>query len=880
MAASNKIQVGYIEAQDGAQFQIDAGTAAAPGLVFDDSAATGLYSPGTGQIAWSTSGKQTALRILADGKVGVDCSPTVAFEVNGTIKASAIDAPIEGTLDDWIVHAGDTNTKFGFSANDTFQVHTSGTPSLQLDSTGRVLIGNAGTYSASGDLHVVGDTNSNGPELYLQVNNNNTTDNIGAIWFGNNVDKSIVKLAGHTHTANNTGDFTVSTSSGGTSGERLRITSGDVASFGNDSPPAWQTGGGYYNIQLANAGYFRADTDASNNFLSYGVNAYRDSSGWKFIENGRATQVSHQAGEIFFNVSNSGNADGAITFDQALRITSDGDVSIGGRDNAMANYAAGTATTKLAVATDDAGSGYHEMAHFTAGSDANDTGAIVRITQFSNDRGIYIKGGRGTSDQAKGIIGLRNASAADQDAMTLLQGGRVLIGTDVAPSNSNTKFGVHLPISSSSANAIEISHNTNGANKPGAAFGLAIGNSGASTNAADLYISTATNGSLEQRLTIRSGGTVHTKMTGTPPTWLGETFACREKFSVFQGANFGEACFNLDVDNGQSFLSHNLYYNSGWKTKKTSNASLQLEMGGAGFRFRKGSDGGNDGASTLDTQFVIDENGNFGFNQDNPTNAESGNDTVLAIRGKGSSYSGRIQFRDSSDNEDARIACDNGFLDIHADPADATSNSMIRFFRDNEERLRICEPDVYHATLLIKPAEVNGCTLIADNYTSPGTSSESCTAIGLNYSGSGLTLGYGAKPARSANGFLSTQDAYADRKAAIAIGGSGYAAFGVWTHNASSTVSVNSAVSMNKVFEITHAGTCQPGSDNNYDLGSSANRWRNVFTTDLQLSNVGGGGNDVDGTEGEWTLQEGANDIYMINRASGKKYKMVLQEVS
>ena len=42
--AANKIQVGYIEAQDGAQFQVDAGTAAAPGLCFDDSAATGLYS--------------------------------------------------------------------------------------------------------------------------------------------------------------------------------------------------------------------------------------------------------------------------------------------------------------------------------------------------------------------------------------------------------------------------------------------------------------------------------------------------------------------------------------------------------------------------------------------------------------------------------------------------------------------------------------------------------------------------------------------------------------------------------------------------------------------------------------------------------------------
>ena len=154
MAASNKIQVGYIEAQDGAQFEVDAGTAAAPGLVFDDSAATGLYSPGTGQLAFSTSGKQTALRILADGKVGIDCSPTVALEVNGTIKASAIDAPIEGTLDDWIIHAGDTNTKFGFPAADTFSVETSGNSRLYIKSDGKIGINTTTPNSA---LEVQGD---------------------------------------------------------------------------------------------------------------------------------------------------------------------------------------------------------------------------------------------------------------------------------------------------------------------------------------------------------------------------------------------------------------------------------------------------------------------------------------------------------------------------------------------------------------------------------------------------------------------------------------------------------------------------------------------------------------------------------------------------
>ena len=121
-----------------------------------------------------------------------------------------------------------------------------------------------------------------------------------------------------------------------------------------------------------------------------------------------------------------------ITFDtagaEALRITSGGDISIGGRDEALNNYAAGSTTTKLAVVKNGAGSGYHEIAHFTGGTDSNDTGAIVRITQFNNDRGLYIKGGRGTGDVAKAIFGLRNSGAADSDVMTFIQGGNIGVG--------------------------------------------------------------------------------------------------------------------------------------------------------------------------------------------------------------------------------------------------------------------------------------------------------------------------------------------------------------------------------------------------------------------------------------------------------------------
>ena len=70
-----------------------------------------------------------------------------------------------------------------------------------------------------------------------------------------------------------------------------------------------------------------------------------------------------------------------------------------------------------------------------------------------------------------------------------------------------------------------------------------------------------------------------------------------------------------------------------------------------------------------------------------------------------------------------------------------------------------------------------------------------------------------------------------------------------------------------------------PWSNNTFDLGSSGNRWRNVYTNDLNLSNEGGA-NDVDGTWGDWTIQEGASDLFLKNNRSGKKYKFNLTEVS
>jgi hypothetical protein len=75
------------------------------------------------------------------------------------------------------------------------------------------------------------------------------------------------------------------------------------------------------------------------------------------------------------------------------------------------------------------------------------------------------------------------------------------------------------------------------------------------------------------------------------------------------------------------------------------------------------------------------------------------------------------------------------------------------------------------------------------------------------------------------------------------------------------------------------ASALEPVTDNATDLGQADKRWRNIYSADLQLSNEGSS-NDVDGTWGQYTIQEGENDLFLLNRRNGKKFKFMLQEVN
>jgi hypothetical protein len=60
-----------------------------------------------------------------------------------------------------------------------------------------------------------------------------------------------------------------------------------------------------------------------------------------------------------------------------------------------------------------------------------------------------------------------------------------------------------------------------------------------------------------------------------------------------------------------------------------------------------------------------------------------------------------------------------------------------------------------------------------------------------------------------------------------------------------------------------------PVTNNTYDLGTSAARWRNIYTQDLHLNNG----------IGDWTIVEGEDDLFLYNNKRDKVYKFNLTEI-
>jgi len=129
---------------------------------------------------------------------------------------------------------------------------------------------------------------------------------------------------------------------------------------------------------------------------------------------------------------------------------------------------------------------------------------------------------------------------------------------------------------------------------------------------------------------------------------------------------------------------------------------------------------------------------------------------------------------------------------------------------------------------------------------------------------------------------LNVDDAFLINSGNDSTSGTITAAGFITTNDVTASLGVSgSFVSTGSFGRIETAGNLVPKVHNVSDLGSSANRWANIYSADLQLSNMDNEiGNEVDGTKGSWTIQEGEDNLYLLNRKNGKKYKFKLEEIT
>ena len=107
-----------------------------------------------------------------------------------------------------------------------------------------------------------------------------------------------------------------------------------------------------------------------------------------------------------------------------------------------------------------------------------------------------------------------------------------------------------------------------------------------------------------------------------------------------------------------------------------------------------------------------------------------------------------------------------------------------------------------------------------------------------------------------------------------------YAAAGTHaTVDISSGMDLRFAIAGSDKVKMDSSGNWVPQNDNQRNLGTSSLRWANIYSADIHCSNKGSK-NDVDGTWGDFTIQEGESDLFLINNRSGKKYKFNLTEVN
>ena len=318
----------------------------------------GQDSTATNNLTWFQPGSPDGTIRLGSGNAG---SATTKFTFDkdgnltcvGDITANSIIAPIEGTLDDWIVHAGDTNTKFGFPADDTFTVETGGSERLRITDAG---------IDVSGDIDL-----DNGGSAGINFKRSGTLKS--DIEIGSASDQLAIRARG------SSGFITFHTNT--STVERLRITSTGQFHMGGGS--SWTYASQKFVVvepnnalgmllqgNNANEGVNLTLQNIVNANNAYSSLSFADDGGQIFgIVRGKVNDKNANTGELQFWTSGS----------QKLTIDKDGDVGIGEASPGSNNEKL-TVREDIAAASGKAIISIFNLYQGTSGQSNQSTGAL------------------------------------------------------------------------------------------------------------------------------------------------------------------------------------------------------------------------------------------------------------------------------------------------------------------------------------------------------------------------------------------------------------------------------------------------------------------------------------------------------------------------